>query len=139
MFTTPTQFAILALLFVAGWFFGLASHTGGRKWRERYAAEREAHAATRRDADARVTAAETRHRDLEREHARLRDAAPVTAATVAPATRPGTVTTVAPSDRPVTVTDTTSTGVPIASSAARPAYAPGERRGWFDWGSRPRT
>lgn len=108
MFTTPTQFAILALLFVAGWLFGLASHPGGRKWRERYAAEREAHAATRRDADTRVAAADTRHRDLEREHARLRDAAPVV---TAPA-------------RPV-----------AAAATARPAYAaaPGERRGWFDW------
>lgn len=116
---TVTQWAIIALVFVAGWLLGLASHPGGRKWRERYAAERDAHAALRKDADARiataradadtrVAAADARHRDLERDHARLTAAAPVTAATVAP----------------------------VRTSAARPAYAPGERRGWFDWGSR---
>ena len=44
LFHTPTQFAVLALLLVAGWFFGLASHPGGRKWRTRYEEEREAHA-----------------------------------------------------------------------------------------------
>ena len=42
LFHTPTQFAVLALLLVAGWFFGLASHPGGRKWRTRYEEEREA-------------------------------------------------------------------------------------------------
>ncbi len=105
---TVTQWAIIALVFVAGWFLGLASHSGGRKWRERYVAEREAHAAARRDADARVAAAEARHSELEREHARLRAAAPVTAATVVP-----------------------------RSSVARPAYPAGEKRGWFDWGTRP--
>ena len=116
---TVTQWAILALVFVAGWLLGLASHPGGRKWRDRYAAEREAHAAARKDADARIAAAKTdadarvaaadaRHRDLERDHARLASAAPVTAATVAP----------------------------VRTVAAPPTYAPGERRGWFDWGGR---
>ena len=106
---TLTQWAIVALVFVAGWLFGLASHSGGRRWRERYAAEREAHAAARRDADARVAAAETRTRELEQDHARLASAERVT---IAPRR-------------------------PIVTSAARPAYAPGEpRRGWFDWGDR---
>ena len=105
---TLEQWAIIALVFVAGWLLGLASHPGGRKWRERYAAEREAHAAARKDADARVAAAEAKHRELERDHARLAAAAPVTAATV----------------------------TPLRTVAARPAYAPGERRGWFDWGTR---
>lgn len=103
---TVTQWAIVALVFVAGWLLGLASHPGGRKWRERYAAEREAHAAARRDADARVAATEAKHRELERDHARLVAAAPVTASTIQP------------------------------TRAARPAYAPGEKRGWFDWGPR---
>lgn len=110
---TVTQWAIVALVFVAGWLLGLASHSGGRKWRERYAAEREAHAASRRDVDARVAAAEKRHAELESENARLRSAAPVTAATIAP--RPAVTRT----------------------AAARPAYPVGKRRGWFDWG--PRT
>lgn len=103
---TIEQWAIIALVFVAGWFLGLASHSGGRKWRERYAAEREAHATTRHDADARVAAAETRQTELEREHARLRAAAPVV------------------------------TPRPVVARAARPAYPAGERRGWFDWEKR---
>lgn len=102
------QWLFVALVFVAGWLLGLASHAGGKKWRERYAAEREAHAQTRKAADARVATAEASHAELTREHDRLRAAAPVTAQTVAPA----------------------------RTVAARPAYAPGERRGWFDWGTR---
>ena len=126
---TVTQWAILALVFVAGWLLGLASHAGGRKWRERYAAERDAHAAyrtdaearvvaARGDADARVAAAEARARDIERDHARLAAAAPVTAATVTPTT----VATPAPR--------------PIATRVIRPGDVQGERRGWFDFGSR---
>ena len=90
---TITEWAIVALVFVGGWLLGLASHPGGRKWRERYATEREAHAAARADADARVAAAkadadaradaaETRYRELERDHARLVSTAPVTASTI---------------------------------------------------------
>lgn len=106
---TITQWAILALVFVAGWLLGLASHPGGRRWRERYAAEREAHTVARKDADARVAAAEAKHRELEREHARAVAATPVVVS------------------RPT----------PIRATAARPAFAAGERRGWFDWGARP--
>ena len=95
---TTTQWAIVALVFVAGWLLGLASHPGGRKWRERYAAERDAHATYRRDADARVAAAEERHRMLERDHARLASAEPVA---VAPATGGTTVINEAPAPRPV--------------------------------------
>ena len=107
---TIEQWAVIGLVFVAGWLLGLASHSGGRKWRERYAAEREAHASARRDADARVVAAEKHSADLEREHARVLAATPV-AAPVAP-TRP------------------------IVARPARPAYAAGERPGWFDWNAR---
>ena len=35
LFSTPTQFAALALIFVAGWLFGLASHPGGKKAKAR--------------------------------------------------------------------------------------------------------
>lgn len=125
---TVTQWAILALVFVAGWLLGLASHAGGRKWRERYAAERDAHAAyrtdaearvvaARSDADTRVAAAEARARDIERDHARLAAAAPVTAATVTP-------------------TSTVATPRPIATRVIRPGDAPRERRGWFDFNRR---
>src|SRR3546814_17250313 len=56
LFTTPTQYAVLALLLIAGWLFGLASHPGGRKWRARYEAEREAPAAYRDQTEARIDA-----------------------------------------------------------------------------------
>jgi hypothetical protein len=110
---TVTQWAIVALVFVAGWLLGLASHPGGRKWRERYAAERDAHAGYRKDADARIAAAEARHRELEADHARLTTAP---AAQVATPVRPVTTRVVRPGDTTVTGT--------------------GERRGWFDFGAR---
>ena len=122
---TVTQWLIVALVFVAGWLLGLASHPGGRKWRERYAAERDAHASYRKDADARVAAAETRHRELERDHARLATAAPV--ATTAGTSHPNDTTV---------VHDTAMPPRPVATRVIRPNDAPGERRGWFDFGSR---
>ena len=76
---TATQFAILALVLVAGWLLGLASHPGGKKWRERYAAERDAHTANRKEADARLAAEKARQTELERENERLRNHVPVTA------------------------------------------------------------
>lgn len=57
LFTTTTQYIALAIALVAGWLFGLASHPGGRKWKARYVAERDAHALTGK----RVT-------ELERDH-----------------------------------------------------------------------
>ena len=129
LFFTPTQWVILALVLVAGWLFGLASHPGGRKWKTRYAAERDANARYRSETDARLTDARKGHdtalaearariAELENENARLARAAPVTAQTIAPRDH-------------VDVR-------PVATTAARPAYAAtGERRGWFDWGNRP--
>ena len=109
LFSTPTQFLVLALVLVAGWLFGLASHSGGAKWRNRYAAERDAHATNRRAAEQQHQADKARIAELERENGRLAKAAPVTAATIA--------------DRG-------------ARPAARPAYPTGEQRGWFDWAPR---
>lgn len=120
LFTTPTQFAILALALVAGWLLGLASHPGGGKWKQRYAAEREAHAGHRREVEARLTAAEARNAELEREQERLRTAPPATRETVV-------------DDRVVRTPLRDRTG---AATAARPAYPAGERRGWFDFGDR---
>lgn len=58
LFTTPTQFAVLALCLIAGWFFGLASHPGGRKWKDRLHAAQAEHDAYRKDAEARINALE---------------------------------------------------------------------------------
>ena len=84
LFTTPTQFLALAVALIAGWFFGLASHPGGRKWRDRHTAEREAHAATRAENEQRMADTNARLREIEAENARLGRAAPFTAATIAP-------------------------------------------------------
>jgi hypothetical protein len=77
LFTTTTQYIALVVALVAGWLFGLASHPGGKKWKQRYADERNGHAETRKSLEARIN-------ELERENSRLANAAPVTAATIAP-------------------------------------------------------
>ena len=68
LFTTTTQWVAVAVALVAGWLFGLASHPGGKKWKARYLAERDAHAATTKRAN-----------ELERDNSRLAKAAPVSA------------------------------------------------------------
>ncbi len=123
LFSTPTQFAVLGLLLIAGWLFGLASHPGGKKWKARYVAERDAHAAARKDGDIRANAAEKRVAELERENARLLKAAPVAAPVVAPVAS----STIAPTRADVVQTQ----------SSVRPAYAAdGTKRGWFDFDQR---
>lgn len=72
LFTTATQYAVLALCLIAGWVFGLASTSGGRRWREKFRAEEIAHQAYRKDAEARIAAAETRAREAELAHERAR-------------------------------------------------------------------
>jgi hypothetical protein len=131
LFSTPTQFAVLALLFVAGWLFGLASHPGGRKWKERYLAERDAHAANRRTAETSVAAANARTAEVSRENTRLAETTPVAATTIR-------------DDRVVAHPSVVTAPVaPAPLTTARPAYpatdyAARERRGWFDWTPRPR-
>ena len=89
LFSTPTQFLVLALVLIAGWLFGLASHPGGKKWRDRYASERDAHADNRRAAEQQHSADQARIAELEGENSRLNRAAPVTAATISrPLARP---------------------------------------------------
>ncbi len=63
LFSTPTQFAVLALCLVAGWLFGLASHPGGKKWKERYRTQ-EAEFKTTREG---LTTRDARIKELERE------------------------------------------------------------------------
>ncbi|RMB28566.1 hypothetical protein C8J47_2790 [Sphingomonas sp. PP-F2F-G114-C0414] len=129
LFSTPTQFAALALVFVAGWLFGLASHPGGKKWKARYLAERDAHAAVKKDGDVRAAAAEKRAVEAERENARLvKDVEAVRVA--APVVERAPVVGRDP------VVDTSRSG---ALSSARPGYArpaynaDGTKRGWFDF------
>ncbi|MES2339411.1 MAG: CIR N-terminal domain-containing protein [Pseudomonadota bacterium] len=75
LFTTTSQFAVLALCLLAGWIFGLASHPGGKKAKERLRVAEAEHAAYRKDAEARIKAAE-----IERD--RLAKASPVTTSTM---------------------------------------------------------
>lgn len=56
---TVNQWAIVALVLVAGWLLGLLSRTGGAKWRRAYEEERDRHAA-------RIEAANARIAELER-------------------------------------------------------------------------
>ncbi|WP_294337147.1 hypothetical protein [uncultured Sphingomonas sp.] len=74
LFTTPTQFAVLALCVLAGYIFGLASRSGGKAKAQLRELEAE-HAAYRKDAEARIKAAEA-DRD------RIARASPVTAPTL---------------------------------------------------------
>jgi hypothetical protein len=85
LFTTPTQYAVLALCLVAGWLFGRASHSGGRD-KARLREAETAHTAYRRDAEARIKAAEA-------ERDRLARAAPVTAQMVGTTDRTTTIRT----------------------------------------------
>jgi hypothetical protein len=78
-FQTLTQFAALALTLIAGWVLGLASASGGRKWRDRFYDEEINSAGYRDRAESDLRDAARRIRDLEAENARLRAAAPVAA------------------------------------------------------------
>lgn len=125
LFTTTTQFAALALCLIAGWFFGLASSSGGKKWKARYAAEREAHGTYRKQGDTSLAAANARVAELERENARLTEAAQAR-----PVAAPGATTTAPTIGERLTGRRQT---------AARPAYPAGQRPGWFDFGPRSRV
>ena len=78
LFTTPTEWAALGFTLIAGWLFGLASSSGGKKWK-RQLEEAELNYASARDRDeAELWNAQIRIRDLERE---LRDSRPAPSAT----------------------------------------------------------
>ena len=70
LFTTPTQFAALAVCLIAGWLFGLASHPGGKRAKAKlYALETE-HANYKKDAEVRIKQAEERAKAAEAERDR---------------------------------------------------------------------
>ncbi|MCW3836066.1 hypothetical protein ACFQ1E_08440 [Sphingomonas canadensis] len=103
-FETLTQFTALALTLIGGWCLGLASSSGGKRWREQFEDEEISHAAYRHQAEMDLKEANRRIRDLEAEGDKLRKAA----AAPAPA---------APPPPPV----------------ANPEPGQGWR-GWFGWG-----
>ena len=72
LFHTPTQYLVLVLCLVAGWLFGLASSSGGRKWRERHHAEEIEHRRYRDETVAELKARDTRIRELEAERDAVR-------------------------------------------------------------------
>ncbi|KQM63729.1 hypothetical protein ASE75_11580 [Sphingomonas sp. Leaf17] len=127
LFTTTTQFVALALTLVAGWIFGLASHPGGKKWKQRYASERDAHAGVKKDADARVADANRRIAELEKDNARL--AKEAREASVAPA----------PVAAAPATTDTVGTRRNRAAYDRDRTTTDGTRPGWFDFGSTRRA
>ncbi|RYE04162.1 MAG: hypothetical protein EOP61_01595 [Sphingomonadales bacterium] len=75
-FQTLTQFSALGLTLIGGWFLGLASASGGRKWRERYYDEELSNVGYRDRAESDLRDAARRIRDLEAENAKLRAGAP---------------------------------------------------------------
>lgn len=66
-YTTPLQFIGLVLALLAGWLLGMATSASGRRWRERYETERDAHQAVRNE----LAAAQIRIRDLETANSQL--------------------------------------------------------------------
>jgi|GEM_PF-1135480 len=54
IFTSMTQWAVLGLMLILGLCLGFIMAPRGTKWRTRYEAERDAHAAYRNDAEAKA-------------------------------------------------------------------------------------
>ncbi|MBR0552370.1 hypothetical protein [Stakelama marina] len=79
LFTTTAQFVVLGLALVAGWFFGLASHPGGRKWKERYRTLEAEHKAYREEQERALKERDERIREVEAERDRIAKASPVAA------------------------------------------------------------
>ncbi len=89
LFQTPTQFAVLALLLFAGWLLGLASSSGGKKWKQRFRDEEAAHKAYRNEVAADLKTRDERLRAIEVERDQLakeRSATAAAATTTAAAT-----------------------------------------------------
>jgi hypothetical protein len=63
---TPEFWLILGLTLVLGWVLGLMSRSGGGRWKRELAAEREAHAASKREYDARLAEADRRAAEYDR-------------------------------------------------------------------------
>lgn len=71
LFSTPSQFVVLGLLFFIGLIFAFVIHPGGRKWKKLYQEEVEENASYRNDSDNEIRASKRRIADLERDNATL--------------------------------------------------------------------
>ena len=58
IFSTPTEFAVLALMLLAGFLFGLAASPSGKRHRERLRTVEAEHIAYRKETEARIKATE---------------------------------------------------------------------------------
>ncbi|KQM30615.1 hypothetical protein [Sphingomonas sp. Leaf10] len=105
LFQTPTQFAVLALVLLAGWFFGLASSSGGKKWKQRFRDEEAAHKAYRTEVANDLKTRDARLHEVEVERDRLLK------------------------ERPTATTATTT-----AAAATAGAASTGSGSGFFGWG-----
>jgi predicted flap endonuclease-1-like 5' DNA nuclease len=63
---TTNQWIILGLVLVLGWLLGLASRSGGGKWKRAYREEQDAHAAYSTENEARIKASNERIAELDR-------------------------------------------------------------------------
>jgi predicted flap endonuclease-1-like 5' DNA nuclease len=131
LFHTPTQYLVLVLCLVAGWLFGLASSSGGRKWRERHHAEEVEHRRYRDETVAELKARDLRIRELEAERDRALHAAPVATGHTG-TLHGGTVHGGALHGGAVPLAATTTgAATPLASDTHRHHEGLG---GWFGWG-----
>ena len=121
LFSTPSQFVVLGLLFFIGLIFAFVIHPGGRKWKKLYQEEVEENASYRNDADNEIRVAKRRIADLERDIAELQAQQVVPAAVVAepePVIAPLVVAA-----EPVT-TEPVAEAVPAAAIEPEPVTAP---------------
>ncbi|GAA0321565.1 hypothetical protein GCM10009087_34770 [Sphingomonas oligophenolica] len=78
LFSNPSQFVVLGLVFFIGLIFAFVIHPGGRKWKNLYQEEVEDNAAYRNDADHEIRAARKRIAELEKAlEQKLSEAAPI--------------------------------------------------------------
>ena len=87
LFTNLTQFAVLLLMLVIGWLFGLASHPGGKKWKQALRDEQAARAEDVASRDARIKELEAANAELARDRAMVPPTTPAEPVTPTVSTR----------------------------------------------------
>jgi len=121
LFSTPSQFVVLGLVFFIGLIFAFVIHPGGSKWKRLYREEVEENASYRNDADNEIRAAKRRIAELERDNAALQ-AERAEPAAVAIEPEPA-VEAVPAAAEPVAV-EPVLAAVPLAVVAPEPAPEP---------------